>query len=224
MRKWSDKPEVQERFANLETNLKETLKRMPDIEKIHDPEKPGSTQVASYDIRAYAFLEEYKKDLDTDRCLKALGIPRKEYEAWCLEPKFTDVVNRIHDAYADAILMDSKTIAGWSVEILRDLHQSFKEGNVKASSALATMAGNMLRASGNFKDANVNQPQVLIQINTSGQTEPKNITPQTQTTPEAPKNVTEPSINISINQNNDKKRISSLPILCGAQQGGVEKP
>lgn len=198
---------------------------MPNIEEIHDLNNPGSTDLAAYDVTAYAFLEEYKKDLDADRAAKTLGIPRKKYQEWLLQPKFTDVMNRIHQAYADAVLMDAKTIAGWSVEILRDLHQSFKNGNDKASSALATMAGNMLRASGNFKETGVSTPQVLIQINTSGQQtaqEVKEITPtKTQNQPALK---SELSINISTNKNDAKERISSLPILCGTQQRGMEKP
>lgn len=218
MRKFSDKPEVQERFNKLEANIKSALKQLPPLEEIHDPHKPGSTAVAAYDVRAYAFLEEYKKDLDVERCVRTLGIKQKEIQAWLDQPKFTDVMNRIHDSYADAVLMDSKTIAGWSVEILRDLHQRFKDGDSKSSSALATMAGNMLRASGNFKDANVNSPQVLIQINTSGvPTEPKTIPQEPPTTNSAAtKPATESSINISIKQNNDKERISRMSILRGA--------
>jgi hypothetical protein len=219
MRKFSDKPEVQERFNKLEANINATLKQLPPLEEIHDPNKPGATAVAAYDVRAYAFLEEYKKDLDIERCVRTLGIKQKEIQAWLDQPKFTDVMNRIHDSYADAVLMDSKTIAGWSVEILRDLHQRFKDGDSKASSALATMAGNMLRASGNFKDANVNSPQVLIQINTTGAVEPKIVSPdQSQEPPTdtiAPKPAAESSINISIKQNNDKERISRMSILCG---------
>lgn len=216
MRKFSDKPEVQERFNKLEANINASLKQLPPLEEIHDPNKPGSTAVAGYDVRAYAFLEEYKKDLDIERCVRTLGIKQKEIAAWLDQPKFTDVMNRIHDSYADAVLMDSKTIAGWSVEILRDLHQRFKDGDSKASSALATMAGNMLRASGNFKDANVNSPQVLIQINTSGvPTQPKIVNQEPPSTPDVPINTSENSINISIKQNNDKERISRMSILCG---------
>jgi len=211
MRKYSDKPEVQERFDKLEANIKTALKQLPPLETIHDPNAPGPTAVAAYDVRAYAFLEEYKKDLDIERCVKMLGIKPKEIAAWLDQPKITDVMNRIHDSYADAVLMDSKTIAGWSVEILRDLHQRFKDGDSKASSALAAMAGNMLRASGNFKDVNASSPQVLIQINTTGAVEPKVVNQEPLTTPEK-----ENSINISIKQNNDKERISRMPILCGA--------
>jgi hypothetical protein len=215
MRRWSDKPEVQERFINLEKNVSMSLKKLPPIESIHDPAKPGSTDVASYDIRAYAFLEEYKKDLDVERCAKTLGLTRKEISVWFDQAKFTDVINRIHDSYSDAVLMDAKTIAGWSVEILRDLHQRFKEGDSKASSALATMAGNLLRASGNFKDANVSAPQVLIQINTSGT--PTNMVKDITPTDSAnPTGGAESSINISIKDNNDKERISRMSILCGA--------
>lgn len=215
-RKWSNDPETQERFNQLEKNVKATLKQMPPIETIHDKNKPGSTAVAGYDIKAYAFLEEYKKDLDADRCAKMLGISPKQLALWYDQAKFTDVVNRIHDSYADAVLMDSKTIAGWSIEIMRDLHQRFKEGDSKASSALATMAGNMLRASGNFKDANVTSPQVLIQINTNGITtsqEPIAVSPITASNSSK---VDDSSINISIKQNNDKERISRMSILCGA--------
>lgn len=212
MRKYSDKPEVQERFDKLEANIKTALKQLPPLETIHDPNAPGPTAVAAYDVRAYAFLEEYKKDLDIERCVRMLGIKPKEIAAWLDQPKITDVMNRIHDSYADAVLMDSKTIAGWSVEILRDLHQRFKDGDSKASSALAAMAGNMLRASGNFKDVNASSPQVLIQINTSGvPSEPKIVTQEPSTSPEK-----ENSINISIKQNNDKERISRMSILRGA--------
>ena len=217
MRKFSDKPEVQERFNKLEANINASLKQLPPLEEIHDPNKPGPTMVAAYDVRAYAFLEEYKKDLDIERCVRTLGIKQREIQAWLDQPKFTDVMNRIHDSYADAVLMDSKTIAGWSVEILRDLHQRFKDGDSKASSALATMAGNMLRASGNFKDVNASSPQVLIQINTSGTVEPKVVNQEPPVVnSNTPNKAAESSINISIKQNNDKERISRMSILRGA--------
>lgn len=212
MRKWSDKPEVQERFNPLNEKIDLMLKKMPELNEIHDPNKPGSTDVVPYDIKAYAFLEEYKKDLDTDRVLKTLGIPRKVYESWLLEPKFTDVINRIHKAYEDAVLMDAKTVAGWSIEILRDIHNEFKEGNFKVANALSSMAGNMLRASGNFKDTQANTPQVLIQINTGAENKPvKDITQDN-----SPAQSSEVSINISTENKNDKERISRLPILRGA--------
>lgn len=222
MPKFSDDPDVQARFNGLNTRLKTQLKKMPEIHLVHDANKPGETRVAPYDVRAYAFLEEYKKDLDADRCLKMLGIQRALYEQWLTEAKFTDVVNRIHKAYEDAILVDAKTIAGWSVEILRDLHKGYKAGDSKSASALASMAGNMLRASGNFKDAAVKQPQVLIQINTSGATTATIPTPTVvkASDKQEPKTIdqTQPNnININIRQN-ERKNISDLPILRGTQQ------
>ena len=218
MRKWSDREDVQQRFEPMNAKLKKTLRAMPETQLIHDPAKPGSTDVAPYDLKAYAFLEEYKKDLDAERVLKMLEIPRKTYNEWLMQPKFTDVVNRIHKAYEDAVLMDGKTIAGWSVEILRDLHEAFKNGDSKAAMPLSSMAGNMLRASGNFKDNQAKTPQVLIQINTGGASqpakEPQITTAQTSTDPKS-----ESNININIKQSHDRKSISDLPILRGTQQG-----
>lgn len=213
--------QVQKRFDPFMVKLKETIKDMPPLEQIHDPAKPGSTDVVPYKLKAYAFFEEYKKDLDADRVLKTLNIPKKQYEKWLDEPKFTDVMNRIHQAYEDAVLMDSKTVAGWSVEILRDIHQRFKEGDSKAASALAAMAGNMLRASGNFKDATQTAPQVLIQIDTGNRRQKSDnedgiidATPIYKGKGEETK--TAPNININIKQrDNDKERIANMSILCG---------
>lgn len=218
MRKWSNDANVQERFEPMNAKLKKTLKAMPETQLIHDPAKPGSTDVVPYDLKAYAFLEEYKKDLDAERVLKMLEIPRKSYNEWLLQPKFTDVLNRIHKAYEDAVLMDGKTIAGWSVEILRDLHEAFKAGDSKAAMPLSSMAGNMLRASGNFKENTAKTPQVLIQINTTAspnvKQEPQVTTTQTSSDPKS-----ESNININIKQSHERKNISDLPILRGTQQG-----
>ena len=204
--------QVAERFERYDKKLKKQFKDMPPLEEIHDPNKPGSTDVVPYDLKAYAFFEEYKKDLDANRTLKTLNIPRTTYNKWLDQPKFTDVLNRIHKAYEDAVLMDAKTVAGWSVQILGDIHQRFKDGDSKAASALAAMAGNMLRASGNFKEATQTNPQVLIQINTgdptSKETSTKDVTPSNN----------QSDINININEpkvDNDKQRIANLSILRG---------
>ena len=178
MPKFSDDPSIQSRFDGLNARLKTQLKKMPPLEKIHDANSPNAVSYAPYDLRAYAFLEEYKKDLDVDRCLKMLGIPKSLHNQWLAEAKFTDILNRIHKAYEDAILADGKTIVGWSVEIMRDLHNAFKDGDSKAANALSAMAGNMLRATGSFKDNQAKTPQVLIQINTSGQTTPATSEPK----------------------------------------------
>jgi len=213
--------QIQKRFDPFMDKLKKTTKQMPPLEEIHDPNKPGSTDVVPYDLKAYAFFEEYKKDLDVDRTLKTLNIPKKVYTQWLDQPKFTDVLNRIHQAYEDAVLMDAKTVAGWSVEILRDIHNRFKEGDSKAGSALAAMAGNMLRASGNFKDATQTAPQVLIQIDTGNATAKSNDTQNTEpkvinATPQESTNKSDHSININIkSKENDKQRIANMSILCG---------
>lgn len=210
--------QIQKRFDPFMDKLKKTTKAMPPLEEIHDPNKPGGTDVVPYDLKAYAFFEEYKKDLDVDRTLKTLAIPKKTYNQWLDQPKFTDVLNRIHQAYEDAVLMDAKTVAGWSVEILRDIHQRFKDGDSKAGSALAAMAGNMLRASGNFKDATQTAPQVLIQIDTGNATAKSN---DTQNTPlkainATPQENTKSDININIkSKENDKEHIANMSILCG---------
>lgn len=213
--------QVRKRFEPFMSKLKKTTKDMPPLEEIHDPNKPGGTDVVPYKMKAYAFFEEYKKDLDADRTLKTLGIPRKQFNQWMDEPKFTDVLNRIHKAYEDAVLMDAKTVAGWSVEILNDIHQRFKEGDSKAASALAAMAGNMLRASGNFKEATQTAPQVFIQIDTghgpkqkAHDDEPKIINAD----PTQDTKGNEPNHNININiksKENDKERIANMSILCG---------
>lgn len=211
--------QIQKRFEPFMDKLKKTSKEMPPLNEIHDPNKPGCTDVVPYDLKAYAFFEEYKKDLDVDRTLKTLSIPKKVYEQWLDQPKFTDVLNRIHKAYEDAVLMDAKTVAGWAVEILRDIHQRFKEGDSKAGSALAAMAGNMLRASGNFKDSMQTAPQVLIQIDTGGAKNQTQNTGESSTIIDAtPAKETKTNHNININltkKENDKERIANLSILCG---------
>lgn len=218
--------QVKARFEQYDKNLKKQFKQMPPLNEIHDPNKAGSTEVVPYTMDTYAFFEEYKKDLDADRSLRTLKIPRAKHKQWLDQPKFTDVLNRIHQAYEDAVLMDAKTVAGWSVEILRDLHNSFKSGDTKSSSALAAMAGNMLRASGNFKEATQTAPQVLIQINTGDPT------PAIESQPPKLLEVIQPTdqltdqsdISINLNQptkpiksinKNDKERIANLSILCG---------
>lgn len=206
--------QIKERFIQYDKNVKKQLRKMPPLEQIHDPNKPGPTEVAPYTMDTYAFFEEYKKDLDADRALKTLGIPKTKYKQWLDQPKFTDVLNRIHQAYEDAVLMDAKTVAGWSVEILRDIHNAFKAGDTKAGSALAAMAGNMLRASGNFKEATQTAPQVLIQINTGDPTSSKETPLVKDVTPSGQLS----DININIKQpkqQNDSERIANLSILCG---------
>tara|TARA_R110000823_G_scaffold44688_1_gene115567 strand:+ start:107 stop:742 length:636 start_codon:yes stop_codon:yes gene_type:complete len=203
-------PQIKERFVQYDKNLKKQFKVMPPLEEIHDPSKAGSIEVVPYTMDTYAFFEEYKKDLDAERVIKMLSIPRSRYKQWLDQPKFTDVLNRIHQAYEDAVLMDAKTVAGWSVEILRDIHDAFKNGNDKAASALAAMAGNMLRASGNFKETTQATPQVLIQINTS---DPNTLLKTAKSTPDKVSD-----ININLNPNkkeNDDQSIANLSILCG---------
>jgi hypothetical protein len=201
-------PEIKQRFIQYDKNLKKQFRRMPPLNEIHDPNKAGSIEVVPYGMDTYAFFEEYKKDLDADRVLKTLSISKSKYKQWLDQPKFTDVLNRIHQAYEDAVLMDAKTVAGWSVEILRDIHQEFKSGDKKTASALAAMAGNMLRASGNFKEATQATPQVLIQINTGG--------PDAKAL--ASNKKSDDMIDININptkSENDKDRIANMSILCG---------
>lgn len=215
MKDYYEDPQIKERFIQYDKNVKKQFKAMPPLNEIHDPNKPGSTDVAPYTMDTYAFFEEYKKDLDADRALKTLKIPTKRYKQWLDQPKFTDVLNRIHQAYEDAVLMDAKTVAGWSVEILRDIHTAFKAGDTKAGSALAAMAGNMLRASGNFKEATQTAPQVLIQINTG---DPSGSTNEPQPLKTVEPSDTSSDINININQpnkENDNERIANLSILRG---------
>jgi len=214
MKDYYEDPQIKERFIQYDKNVKKQFKKMPPLNEIHDPNKPGSTDVAPYTMDTYAFFEEYKKDLDADRALKTLKIPKKTYNKWLDQPKFTDVLNRIHQAYEDAVLMDAKTVAGWSVEILRDIHEAFKAGDAKSSSALAAMAGNMLRASGNFKEATQTAPQVLIQINTGDPSTPNEMPPIKDVTASDQQS----DINININQPNknyDNERIANLSILRG---------
>ncbi len=162
-RAWSDNAEVQKRFDDLNNRINMTLSKLPDLELMHEPEK-----LHVYDLKMLAYLEEYKKDLDSKRALATLGIAAKTLKEWEQQSHFVGVVNKINDAYAEAVLMDRKTIAGWSVEILRDIHNRFKQGDTKVAPALASMAGNMLRASGNFGETDgAKQSQILIQINTN---------------------------------------------------------
>lgn len=220
MKDYYEDPQIKERFIQYDKKVKKQFRAMPPLEEIHDPNKPGPTEVVPYTMDTYAFFEEYKKDLDANRALKTLGIPVRKYRDWMDQPKFTDVLNRIHQAYEDAVLMDAKTVAGWSVEILRDLHNEFKNGDKKTASALAAMAGNMLRASGNFAEATQTAPQVLIQINTGDPTSavtqesrPKKL--KTVGPSETPK---DSDININIQSSiveNDQERIANLSILRG---------
>ena len=72
------------------------------------------------------------------------------------------------------------------------------------------MAGNMLRASGNFKETTQATPQVLIQINTS---DPNTLLKTAKSTPDKVSD-----ININLNPNkkeNDDQSIANLSILCG---------
>lgn len=151
----------------LNKKVKATLKDMGPVAEVYDPEDSTDSHVdvVPYDISAYAFLEEYKKDLDVKRILKTLDIPKKTYNKWLQEPKFTAVLKEIHKAYQNAVLLDNRTVAGWSVEILQDLHNKFKEGDVKVASALSNMAGNLLRASGNFKEEVAPSTSFEININ-----------------------------------------------------------
>jgi len=151
----------------LSKKVKQTLTDMGSVAEVYDPDDSTDSHVdvVPYDISAYTFLEEYKKDLDVKRVLKDLKIPKKTYNKWIQEPKFSAVLKEIHKAYENAVLLDGKTVAGWSVEILQDLHNKFKEGEVKVASALSNMAGNLLRASGNFKEEVAPSTSFEININ-----------------------------------------------------------
>ena len=227
MRDHYQDPQIKERFIIYDKKLKTQFKAMPPLEEIHDPQRAGPTEVVPYTMDTYAFFEEYKKDLDAERALKTLKISQKVYKQWLDQPKFTDVLNRIHQAYEDAVLMDAKTVAGWSVEILRDIHEEFRQGDKKTASALAAMAGNMLRASGNFKEATQTAPQVLIQINTGDPTQAgANSNPAGNANQETPMKDVNININPTPNENDKSKqsnandedtesRIANLSILCG---------
>lgn len=204
-RVWSDCPEVNSRFKELDRRIDKKLKTLPPVDELFEAD-----ELHVYTTKMLAFLEEYKKDLNVARALKTLDISQVSYRKWLdTKPHFVGAMNKINEAYIDAVLMDTKTIAGWSVEILKDLHSRYKEGDSKSANALATMAGHMLKASGNFKesDGGSKGTQVLIQINTGSKTiSPKESSPKVI---EADSN-----INLNIKSNESKKSISGLSLLC----------
>jgi hypothetical protein len=164
--KWSGNKEISSRYKDLEKKIKKELKKLPkDMTEIYD-----APEVEIFTLKMIQFLEELKRNhLDVDMALKIVGVSREAFRLWMRKPHFVATIEKINACYADAVLADGKTMAGWSIEILRDIHNSYKAGDSKSASALATMAGHMLKATGNFTAAESNNtPQVLIQINTGG--------------------------------------------------------
>lgn len=152
-------------MEDFKERTKKQLKKMPQIRDVADPMKPDLRLYYNYTLGQLKFLDEYKKDLDTQRAAKAVGISSSTIERWVKLPQIRDVMNRIHDAYVDAVCMDNKVAAGRFISILNKLENKFDEGDSKVSAALANMAGNMLKATGHFDNAEGGStPQVQINI------------------------------------------------------------
>lgn len=160
---WSPNPDINARFKALDDRVKVQLKKLPiDMTDL--------TPTEIYSKKQIMFLEEYKKNgLEINAALQVVDISRNTFSIWMNRPNFVRVMEKIAECYVEAVLADGKTIAGWSVKIMDDLHKRFKEGDSKCSNALAQMAGHLLKATGNFDSSDGSKtPQVLIQINTNG--------------------------------------------------------
>ena len=211
--KWSENKEINSRYKDLEKRIKVELKKLPrDMTEIHD-----APEVEVFTTKMIQFLEELKRNhLDVSTALKIVGVTNEAHRQWMLKPHFVKVVEKINSSYADAVLADGKTMAGWSVEILRDLHDSYKAGDSKSASALATMAGHMLKATGNFNNAEgATAPQVLIQINTGGEVKKqKNSEVLAETTTQTIESVSsDADIKLNFGKNDEKSK-SYLSLLC----------
>lgn len=161
---WSDTPEKKKRYTDFDLRIKTELKKLPnDLTDI-----PQTVEV--FTSNQILFLEEYKKNgLNVDQALAISDVAKTTYYSWLRRPGFVEVLQKIQDCYVQAVLADGKTVAGWGIEILKDLHTNYKNGDSKSANALAQMAGHMLKATGNFDSTDgAKTPQVLIQINTSG--------------------------------------------------------
>lgn len=159
---WSSTPEKKERYADLNLRIIKELRKLPsDLTDI-----PKTVEV--FNSNQIIFLEEYKKNgLNVKQALSVANVGDATYHSWMRRPGFAEVVEKIQECYIQAVLADGKTVAGWGIEILKDLHNGYKSGDTKSANALAQMAGHMLKATGNFDSTDgVKTPQVLIQINT----------------------------------------------------------
>lgn len=211
---WSDNKELNARYKDLEKRIKIELKKLPkDMTEIYE-----APEVEIFTTKMIQFLEELKKThLDVSAALKIVGVSNEAYRQWMMKPHFVAVVEKLNACYAEAVLADAKTMAGWSVEILRDLHNSYKAGDSKSASALATMAGHMLKATGNFNNAEgATAPQVLIQINTGGEAKKQKVV-EALVNPTENQTIESVSSDADIKLNfgkNDEKSKSYLSLLC----------
>lgn len=97
---------------NLKCRARETLNNLPQVEDISNPIAPDLREFHTYSLNQIKFLDEYQKDLDSDRAAKETGVSNTTKNKWLKEQKIQDVMNRIHDAYKEAIFMNSKYAAG----------------------------------------------------------------------------------------------------------------
>ena len=152
-------------IKKLKQKVKQPLKNLPSSDELADPGEPDLREFYDYSLPELEFLEEYKKDLNTERAGKAVGVTSRTVQNWVAQSKIKDVMARIHDTYVDAILMDSKIAAGEFISVFREMRECFSGGDTKVASALATMSGNFLRATGHYSsDAHNQTPQVQINI------------------------------------------------------------
>jgi len=155
---------MKKKDKTLKKRATEKLNNLPPVEKMASPKYPTFEEVYLYSMTEMKFLEEYKKDLDPYRAGKEVRITRDMVNKYLNNEKITKVMGRIHEAYIDAIMMDTKVAAGRFMNILDKLEKSFDNGEAKVASALANMAGNLLRATGHFGSEDKGKASV-VQIN-----------------------------------------------------------
>lgn len=149
----------------LANRVTQQLNNLPPVEKMACPNSPILEEVYLFSMTEMKWLEEYKKDLDPYRAGKAVKVTRDMVNKYLNNDKIKKILARIHEAYVSAILMDNKVAAGRFINILDKMEKSFDSGDGKVASALANMAGNLLRATGHFgSEEHGKTPQVQINI------------------------------------------------------------